>query len=123
MRAITRQRYTRFLHIAKHGTKTGKGLSQHGFFPSEVSNNMLCDLGRMSRGSALDERKAAHCHRAHGTQDQHDTLHEGEPHLGGERGLSGKLPRLRADDQMRSGGCPAPWAVATFTVYRSLSRD
>jgi hypothetical protein len=53
MRAITRQRYTRFLHIAKHGTKTGKGLrSSHGFFPSEVSNNMLCDLGRMSRGSA-----------------------------------------------------------------------
>ena len=36
MRAITWQRYTRFLHIAKHGTKTGKGLrSSHGFFPSE----------------------------------------------------------------------------------------
>ena len=64
MRAITWQRYTRFLHIAKHGTKTGKGLrSSHGFFPSEVSNNMLCDLGRMSRGSVLDERNAAHCHR------------------------------------------------------------
>jgi hypothetical protein len=58
MRAITYQRYTRFLHIAKHGGKTGKGLrSSHGFFPSEVSNNMrsvrprslLRDLGRMSR--------------------------------------------------------------------------
>ena len=68
LRAITRQRDTRFLHIAKHGGKTGKGLrSSHGFFPSEVSNNMrsarprslLRDLGRMSRGSALDERNAA----------------------------------------------------------------
>ena len=34
MRAITHQRYTRFLHIAKHGSKTGKGLSQQSrLFP------------------------------------------------------------------------------------------
>ena len=57
MRAITYQRYTRFLNIAKHGGKTGKGLRSTRLFPSEVSNNMrsvrprslLRDLGRMSR--------------------------------------------------------------------------
>ena len=74
MRAITWQRYTRFLHIAKHGTKTGKGLrSSHGFFPSEVSNNMLCDHSAVCHAAPCwtnGTRRIVTV--AHGTQDQHD---------------------------------------------------
>ena len=115
MRAITRQRYTRFLHIAKHGTKTGKGLrSSHGFFPSEVSNNMLCDLGRMSRGSALDERNAAHCHRGsrHARPGRLQLRLREDRVLGlteqrrDFRPSSGKLPDFSLTIRRGAGGCP-----------------